>query len=181
MTGKELFEIFSKYYTNTWQDSSGDYGVFITTTRGIDKDDFELLSDKINDCFKEEKVTIPQFVAEWIEEIQNSGLEISDLLNLRNIKLRSHTLYKWCFGPGNFDNVNKLARAWLDGYEVGEPKKYTVTLDNGNKLYMNLVSVIDDIPSFNNGQVYDDVRYELTQEEIESVDPILMKIAKEVE
>lgn len=76
-----------------------------------------------------EKVTIPQFVADWIKECKEKG----DLSLGGAIQLPCPEIYEWLM---DWKNQELFARAWLDGYEVEKEKRYIVTLkSSGQKLY----------------------------------------------
>lgn len=78
-----------------------------------------------------EKVTIPQFVADWIEVCKNSLIfNLKSAMNLNTIMRYSedkHTLIDWIKVNSNQET---FARAWLDGYEVEEEKRYKVVMPN---------------------------------------------------
>src|SRR5574344_2281450 len=66
------------------------------------------------------KVTIPQFVADWIEECK-------PIYNLRRLFSTTHmpdSVKDWT--SGDDDNCNLMALAWIYGYEVEQEKLYTV-------------------------------------------------------
>lgn len=75
------------------------------------------------------KVQVPQFVADWID----------------NMKCQGETLYYgldhtppeevdlW-FCEDEVNRQNTFARAWLDGYEIEKEKPYEVILCNGQSL-----------------------------------------------
>lgn len=70
-----------------------------------------------------QKVTIPQFVAEYIEfkkkydfHVYGAMREIEDHYNKR--------VPEWFYE----NNIETFVRAWIDGYEVEKEKKYTVEL-----------------------------------------------------
>jgi len=67
-----------------------------------------------------EKVKIPQFVADWIEEARKSCKDVADLFDF---DFTNEEVGKWFMQERPFDLV---ARAWLDGYEVEEEKRYLV-------------------------------------------------------
>lgn len=71
-----------------------------------------------------EKVTIPQFVADWIEECKAKGKSL-----LRALLYTPEKVNSWV---DNSDNQELFARAWLDGYDI-QGRKYVVT--DGNHLY----------------------------------------------
>ena len=77
-----------------------------------------------------EKVKVPQFVADVIEDAREKSPELEDALH-----------YTWGNGTKEFtewynkkSNRDLFARAWLDGYEVEEEKRYLVTLKNRQPL-----------------------------------------------
>lgn len=79
-----------------------------------------------------QKVTIPQFVAEYIEHKKNEDYHLLGAM----AEIRSHKnkeIDEWFTDD---DNMELFARAWLDGYEVEKEKRYIVTLkSSGQKLY----------------------------------------------
>ena len=70
-----------------------------------------------------EKVTIPQFVAEIIEYYKGQNATLYDALREKKFNKQ---YADWLLNEqGAYD---KVARAWLDGYEVEEEKRYRVKL-----------------------------------------------------
>ena len=67
-----------------------------------------------------QKVKIPQFVADWIEEGKK---HCEDVLDLFGFDFTNEAVGNWLLQEKPFDLV---ARAWLDGYEVEKEKRYTV-------------------------------------------------------
>lgn len=80
-----------------------------------------------------QKPTIPQFVADWIEECKKKG----DLSLGGAIQLPRPEIYGWL---ADWKNQETFARAWLDGYTVEEEKKYKITLLNRNDGDLYLVN-----------------------------------------
>ena len=74
-----------------------------------------------------ERVQIPQFVADWIEEGRKHCKDVSDLFGF---DFTNEEVGEWFLQENPFDLV---ARAWLDGYTV-EEKRYLVSLRNGQPL-----------------------------------------------
>ena len=75
-------------------------------------------------------IKIPQCVADVIEDAREKSPELEDALH-----------YTWGNGTKEFtewynkkSNRDLFARAWLDGYEVEEEKRYEVILCNGQSL-----------------------------------------------
>lgn len=140
--------------------------------------------DLIQDYEKHEKlkkkVVIQQFVADWIEECKKSNLFFSSL----NLLEGKAEVKNWIYEHDNGDDVTMkreemVIKAYYDGYEVEKEKLYTVRLANGSCLYRYVSVGIDWIKAPSDYR--NDKDFHLTQAEIESVDPILMKIAEEVE
>lgn len=73
---------------------------------------------------KFEKVTIPQFVADWIEECKDDDFHLFGAME--GISSNQKKLDYWFRED---DNMELFARAWLDGYEV-EEKRYKVVMPN---------------------------------------------------
>lgn len=73
-----------------------------------------------------EKVTIPQFVAEYIEKSRLKGWDLlASMCFVLNEKNKKTT--KW-FYLG--ENKNMFALAWIYGYEVEKEKKYKIVMLN---------------------------------------------------
>ncbi|CAG5740512.1 phage protein [Streptococcus pneumoniae] len=77
---------------------------------------------------KPKPVKVPRFVAEWIEEARKA---CKDVVELFEFDFTNDEVRKWFMQERPFDLV---ARAWLDGYEVEEEKRYLVTLKNRQPL-----------------------------------------------
>jgi phage protein len=75
-----------------------------------------------------EKVKIPQFVAEIIEYYKGQNATLYDALREKNFNKQYS---EWLLNEQNA--YNKVARAWLDGYEVEKEKRYLVKLRNNNE------------------------------------------------
>ena len=63
-----------------------------------------------------EKVVVPEFVAEWIEELKKS---YSNLAWVWEVYPSETKIKKWLES-----NTDKFMRAWLDGYEVENESLY---------------------------------------------------------
>ena len=70
-----------------------------------------------------EKVKVPQFVAEIIEYYKRHNATLYDALREKNFNKQYN---EWLMNEQ--DAYNKVARAWLDGYEVEEEKKFFVKI-----------------------------------------------------
>ncbi|VLC76513.1 phage protein [Streptococcus pneumoniae] len=81
---------------------------------------------------KPKPVKVPQCVAEWIEEARKA---CKDVVELFEFDFTNDEVGKWFMQERPFDLI---ARAWLDGYEVEEEKRYTVvTKATKQPLYYN--------------------------------------------
>ena len=78
--------------------------------------------EKLN---KPETVKIPQFVAEIIEYYKGQNATLYDALREKNFNKQYS---EWLLNEQNA--YNKVARAWLDGYEVEKEKWYKVVMPN---------------------------------------------------
>ena len=70
------------------------------------------------DFKKFQKVKVPQFVADWIEEKRDMGWKLTKMVLQANL---NEQYWRWVV-----DNQETFARAWLDGYEVEKEKRYRV-------------------------------------------------------
>lgn len=85
--------------------------------------------ESIEQLDEPQNVTIPQVVAEIIEYYKGQNATLYDALREKNFNKQYN---EWLMNEQ--DAYNKVARAWLDGYEVEEEKRYVVTLKNGQPL-----------------------------------------------
>jgi len=103
----------------------------------------EIVSIDENFIYKsieQEKVTIPQFVADWIEvckEHLTTSLYTAMNPNFMKENNQSFDLILWIKKTSNQET---FARTWLDGYTVEEEKKYKITLLNRNDGDLYLVN-----------------------------------------
>lgn len=70
-----------------------------------------------------EKIKVPQLVAEIIEYYKGQNATLYDALREKNFNKQYN---EWLMNEQ--DAYNKVARAWLDGYEVEQEKRYLVRL-----------------------------------------------------
>ncbi|WP_314828525.1 DUF1642 domain-containing protein [Streptococcus cristatus] len=76
-----------------------------------------------------EKVKIPQFVAEIIEYYKGQNATLYDALREKNFNKQYS---EWLLNEQNA--YDKVARAWLDGYEVEKEKRYLVKVVGMNRI-----------------------------------------------
>ena len=87
-------------------------------SRFINCIDVDRIIDTIKQLDEPEKVKVPQFVADWIEEKRDMGWKLTKMVLQANL---NEQYWRWVV-----DNQETFARAWLDGYEVEEEKRYFV-------------------------------------------------------
>lgn len=71
-----------------------------------------------------QKLVVPQFVDDYIKDAKHYEWDLDDLFEHISDYSGASELSIWFYTLGNID---VLARAWLDGYEV-EEKRYTVKI-----------------------------------------------------
>ncbi|HEM5037215.1 TPA: DUF1642 domain-containing protein [Streptococcus suis] len=77
-----------------------------------------------------QKVVVPKFVAEWIEECKHSGWHLEKVLYRLD---DDEKVGDWAYDENDdliSEKVDMIARAWLDGYEIEQEKLYTVEIPN---------------------------------------------------
>ena len=86
------------------------------------------IEELIKSLDEPQPVKVPQFVADWIEEARKSCKDVADFFDF---DFTNEEVGKWFMQERPFDLA---ARAWLDGYEIEEEKRYLVTFKNGQPL-----------------------------------------------
>jgi len=96
---------------------------------------------KIEQLDEPQKVVVPQFVADWIEECKNDDFHLFGAMEA--ISLNQKKLDYWFRED---DNMEVFARAWLDGYEVEKEKRYMVKMKGLSECYnyLNYDSIDDE-------------------------------------
>lgn len=75
---------------------------------------------KLEGMVEREKVTIPQFVADWIEEAREITYNIRGAIEMAP----NERVKDWL----ELKNVNIFAEAWVNGYAVEKEKRYQVSM-----------------------------------------------------
>lgn len=79
-----------------------------------------------------QKVTIPQFVADWIEYCKFTHVDLQHALIVGDVYFYNYANQKDFSKLKEFleteNNQETFARAWLDGYTVEKEKRYTVKM-----------------------------------------------------
>ena len=115
---KELIEKFEERKTII-----GNYQGYAVWWKDV-KEIFEQLDEP-------QPVKVPQFVADWIEYCKVKKITLAHAL-YRSEEAENKNVFSWIVKDS--DNQETFARAWLDGYEVEEEKRYIVSLKNGQPL-----------------------------------------------
>ena len=76
------------------------------------------------------KVTVPQFVADYIKDAKYYEWDLDDAFDHIAEESEESEIYEWFYTLGNID---VFARAWLDGYTVEKEKRYIVKMKGMNK------------------------------------------------
>lgn len=87
--------------------------------------DVNKIIKKIEQLNEPQKVTVPQFVADWIEECKNDDFHLFGAME--EMSLHQKKLDYWFRED---DNMELFARAWLDGYRIEKEKRYRVNVKN---------------------------------------------------
>lgn len=88
----------------------------------------ETVLELIEQLDEPQKVVVPQFVADWIEEARKACKDVAELFEF---DFTNDEVGEWFMQERPFDLV---ARAWLDGYEVEKEKRYLVKVKGMNRL-----------------------------------------------
>ena len=139
MNVKELIEKY-KRYEGKWNGKTGELA------RQIFLEDLKQLDEP-------QKVKVPQFVADWISFVKTNGLKFKNTYGFYEEIAPSDDVYRVMYyifkesiaDKGIIkwvdDNIDTFARAWLDGYEVENEKRYLVKVKSTGqclgKYYIN--------------------------------------------
>lgn len=105
--------------------------IFGNKTKYVEKD---MVIKLISELDEPQKVVVPQFVADWIEECEEKEKTL-----LNSLLSTPEGVNSWV---GNSDNQELFARAWIEGYEVEKEKRYLVRVKgiDGYGRYLNKAS-----------------------------------------
>lgn len=103
----------------------GKYGFphyLVTLPNGCETEFPKPYIEDLQQLDKPEKVKVKQCVADWIEEARKSCKDVADFFDF---DFTNEEVGKWFMQERPFDLA---ARAWLDGYEIEEEKKFFVKI-----------------------------------------------------
>ena len=89
----------------------------------------DLMIELVSELDEPEKVKVPQCVHKYIQEAKKYNWDLQDLMKSIDDE-DSEELQRWFYHECNQET---LARAWLDGYEVEEEKRYLVKMKGVNE------------------------------------------------
>lgn len=97
-------------------------------------DTSEVLKD-LKQLDEPQKVAVPQFVAEYIEQKKDDNYHLLGAMDTIMTSRRIN-LYEWFYDD---ENIELFAQAWIFGYEVEKEPKYTVMVKgvSGYCQYLN--------------------------------------------
>ena len=90
------------------------------------------IEELIKSLDEPQKVKVPQCVHKYIQEAKEYNWDLQDLMKSIDDE-DSEELQRWFYYECNQET---LARAWLDGYEVEEEKRYRISMPE-TRNYMN--------------------------------------------
>jgi hypothetical protein len=159
----------------------------LTTTVALKGSGMQVLVDQqavlevIDQINEPEKPVVPKFVAEWIDEAR---AEEYSLYGTWEMVKECSEIFWWLFN-GHESNQDTFARAWLDGYEIGQEKLYMVEIADVilTKITRGRNVQYKMLPSKDVSGIFDKAIYStrLTEQEIKQKDERLWQFAKEVE
>ena len=129
---------------------------------------FYVALDDVLDLVKQldepQPVKVPQFVADWIEEDKKSCETVVEFFGYKfsNIEMIKYLQKK--------ERINLVARAWLDGYEVEEEKRYLVKIKGNIKENVLVYGELLERYFFTKSLGLDNAVYSHTRKELEEAD-----------
>lgn len=90
--------------------------------------------DMIKQLDESQKPVVPQFVADWLKYCKLTGVDLYHALEMGDLYFYNYANQKDDLKLKDFfeteNNQEIFARAWLDGYEVEEEKRYLVKMES---------------------------------------------------
>lgn len=121
-----------------------------------------------------QKPVVPQFVAGWLNYCKLTGVDLYHAFEMGDLYLGNYAHQKdYSKLKGYFETENNqdlFARAWLDGYEVEQEKRYRVKMKKvGDMSFLNH-DLQSDSWSINNGDNGKFFKTHHTRKELEDAD-----------
>lgn len=149
----------------------------------------EEIIDIVNQIDQPQKVVVPKFVAEWIEETKRI-YNLYGVIGRIKDNLAPPEIMEWFYtNPTSTGEI--LARARLDGYEIEQEKLYTVEIPDPNrpdiatflykengKVFIGTDIFLDEVPNY---KWKNEPENQLTESEIKEDFEWAWQFAKEVE
>ena len=145
MKVQRLIEKYEELYENVF-----DFGAKLAC---------QLILQDLEQLDEPEKIKIPQFVADWIENSKQEKRNLRNALNNGSEKMRL-----WLLDQENYD---LFARARLDGYEVEKEKRYLVKIKGNIKENMLVYGELLERYYFTKSLSLDNAIYSHTRKELE--------------
>ncbi|MEI5991416.1 hypothetical protein A5881_002951 [Enterococcus termitis] len=129
---------------------------------------------------QQDKVVVPEFVAEWIEHVKSLHWGIVDLFSP---EASSHSVTPLVEEWITKENAERLARAWLDGYTVEKEQLYYVMLTENLILLENIGNKASSVKYDTGTKYHDEYAYKgkFTENEIKAIDERYWAFAVPVE
>lgn len=138
----------------------------------------QLLLKDLEQLDEPQKVTIPQFVADWIANVKRNGFKFRNSSRFHEEIVSSDDVYRVMYYilkesiAGEtiriWVNANRdaFARAWLDGYEVEKPKRYFVKMKGVYHGDLGYVETFQGYSFYNKERNLSGIKYKFTRKEI---------------
>ena len=130
-------------------------------------DTSEVLRD-LQQLDEPQRATIPQLIADWIEQCKNNfGFNLKSAMNINTILHYSDDGHKVIDWIKVNSNQEAFARAWLDGYEVEKEPKYIVKLKGVYHGDLGYAEIFNGYSFYNKDRNPSGIKYEHTRKELE--------------
>ena len=125
----------------------------------------------IHKSIEPQKVKVPQFVADWIEYCKFTHINLQQALIVGNVYFYNYANQKDFSKLKEFleteNNQATFARAWLNGYEVEEEKRYLVKIKGNIKENVLVYGELLERYYFTKSLSLDNAIYSHTRKELE--------------
>ena len=100
------------------------------------------IEELIKSLDEPEKITIPQFVADWIEKCKNTLIcSLKSAMNINTIMHYSEDYHKLIDWIKVNSNQETFCHAWIFGYEVEKEKRYRISMPKARN-YKNHAQIL---------------------------------------